>query len=100
MDESWSFLQSFLKAGVTQRTQMRYIQGGGPGKGSRGRKRSAKEGKGLIGFVFCPTAAADHEALPQPVLDERLALLLIQEQGLATVTAQLMQLFRHLKKKL
>jgi len=79
---------------------MRYIHGGGRVKDRGEEKKSAKEGKGLIGFVFCPTAAADHEPLPQPVLDERLALLLIQEQGLATVPAQLMQLFRHLKRKL
>jgi hypothetical protein len=45
---------------------------------------------GLTEFVFCPAAAADHEALLQSALDERLALLLVQEQGLATVPAQLL----------
>jgi hypothetical protein len=55
---------------------------------------------GLTDLILRPAAAAYDEALLQPVLDERLALLFVEEQGLAArVTHFLVKLgFRHLKK--
>ena len=43
---------------------------------------------GLLWLFLSPAAAADDEAVLQPPLDERLALLLVEEEGLTAVRAQ------------